>query len=329
MAHTRTRHFTSLRRSNGVGLCGLLFAMAGCANSTVGEVGSLCDNTADCVQVSSVMPADTARVSAGPQRIPFDGEDVDAGLSDAAASAMDRMDAVSAAPAARWRFDPSLAHRYTFDGEGERVTDSIGDSHGMVRGKKLDGSGDLVLAGGDTNQYVDLPNGLTRVLSSITIEAWFTPTGNGVNEALFDFGNNDAGEDNNTGTPTSYLCLRVRNARGRSEARINFTYSSDESEDIVATGPPVQNNVMHQVAVVFDGHADELRVHVDGRLASLVSGVAGMLAQIDDRNVWIGRSNQGADTLRATLHDFRIYSEALDRTAIETSFEQGPSPRVR
>src|SRR5262245_29426140 len=51
-----------------------------------------------------------------------------------------------------------LAHRYTFDGSGSNVLDSVGSAHGTSIGASLDGSGKLSLA--SSEQYVDLPSGL-------------------------------------------------------------------------------------------------------------------------------------------------------------------------
>ena len=68
----------------------------------------------------------------------------------------------------------ALLHRYSFDGTGTAVTDSVGAAHGTVVNAQLSGSGTVVLGGGTTDQYVDLPNGIVSSLTNATFEAWIT-----------------------------------------------------------------------------------------------------------------------------------------------------------
>src|SRR5262249_47459020 len=87
-----------------------------------------------------------------------------------------------------------LAHRYSFSGTGVVVTDSVGQADGTLIHTQLTGTGKLVLAGGTTDQYVDLPNGLVRSLTNATFEAWATWNGGAGWQRLFDFGNSNAAE---------------------------------------------------------------------------------------------------------------------------------------
>jgi len=43
----------------------------------------------------------------------------------------------------------------------------------------LTGTGSLVLAGGTTDQFVDLPNGIIKSLTNATFEVWLTWAGGG------------------------------------------------------------------------------------------------------------------------------------------------------
>ena len=92
----------------------------------------------------------------------------------------------------------SLLHRYSFDGTGANVTDSVGNATGnLVNGALLDGSGVLTLPGehdGQPDQYLNLPNGLISPLSEVTIVAWTTWTGGAGYQRVFDFGISDLGE---------------------------------------------------------------------------------------------------------------------------------------
>ncbi|HEY4104824.1 MAG TPA: LamG domain-containing protein, partial [Polyangiaceae bacterium] len=80
--------------------------------------------------------------------------------SDAADSGSNTADAASsdAAPAAS-----NLIHRYSFNGEGTHVIDSVGGADGeLIGGATLDGYGHATLDGVD--DYVNLPNGLLSSL---------------------------------------------------------------------------------------------------------------------------------------------------------------------
>jgi hypothetical protein len=231
-------------------------------------------------------------------------------------------------PECSLRFPRSLVHRYTFDGNGRIAEDSIGNSDGTIKNARLRGTGSLVLAGGTTDQFVDLPNGLIRGLSSVTIEVWLTWTGGAAGQHVFDFGFNTDGENQQTGMPTSYLYLTPRNASGTIGANLNFTREAgDAAEDRVTKGDSALSMaVMHHIAVVFNGSSDAFLLYVDGARVDLISGVSGMLAQIDDRNVWIGRANSPAESFQGTIHEFRVYSAALSDSAIRDSRTAGPDP---
>jgi hypothetical protein len=54
---------------------------------------------------------------------------------------------------------------------------------------------------------------------------------------------------------------------------------------------------------------------------------AGALADINDVNCWLGRSQYNADPeLSGTFHDFRVYDAALTAAQIAASFAGGPDP---
>jgi hypothetical protein len=77
------------------------------------------------------------------------------------------------------------------------ATDSVGGADGLVVNRTLAGDGTVVLAGIDSLQYVDLPNGIVSSLGpSATVEAWVNWTGvGGTWQRVFDFGSSDQPED--------------------------------------------------------------------------------------------------------------------------------------
>lgn len=225
-------------------------------------------------------------------------------------------------------FHPSLIHRYSFDGKGTDILDSIGAANGKLVNTKLDGSGDLVLAGGATDQYVNLPNALLRGLGSVTVEVWVTWTGGKKGQRLFDFGYNSSGDDQHTGDGTTYLYVSPQDDAGALAAHINFTPASTDAntDDIVRAGSGLTPNRRHQVAVVFNGYTDAYQLYLDGELVDTKTDVMGMLAQLDDRNMWIGRGNAPVDSLQGKIHEFRMYREALNMVAIQDSYKAGSDP---
>ena len=98
-----------------------------------------------------------------------------------------------------------LIHRYSFDGEGTQVVDSVGSADGSLQnGAVLDGAGHVTLDGKD--DYVNLPNGLLSGLTDATLVAWLAWSGGPEWQRVFDFGSTDAGEDM-VGNATSSLFL--------------------------------------------------------------------------------------------------------------------------
>ena len=77
--------------------------------------------------------------------------------------------------------DPPLClrHRYSFNGTGTTATDSVGGADGLVLNTTLAGDGTVVLAGVDTVQYVDLPNGIVRHPLARARRWRFGPAGRG------------------------------------------------------------------------------------------------------------------------------------------------------
>ena len=226
-------------------------------------------------------------------------------------------------------FHPALIHRYPFDGTGTLVRDVVGSANGSVVGTALDGSGDLVLAGGTSDQYVDLPNGIISGLQDATLEAWITWTNAlGVDhERIFDFGTSGNGEGQQGGGATAFLFMTPSQA---SNALPHVGYSADGSptnrQSVDGTAGSFPVNVMTHVVVVFSGSSLSMSMYIDGAQIGSCT-VNGGLSALMDNNNWLGRSQFGGDAeFGGTLHEFRIYDQALSATAITRSFHLGPDP---
>jgi Concanavalin A-like lectin/glucanases superfamily len=227
----------------------------------------------------------------------------------------------------------ALVHRYDFEGTGTAVMDRVGTAHGVIKGaatlSQVSGKGAVVLSGGATGPYVDLPNGILSSLTSATLEAWVTWGGGGGWQRIFDFGDStSATPEDNPLNGKSYLFLTPQTPSGSGglmRAAYSLTGGATAAETRVE-GTTALAQTRKQVVVVVDAAAGKLLLYVDGAKTGEQT-FAGSLRSINDVNVWLGRSQYDGDPeLTGTFHDFRIYSAALPALQIATSFAGGPDP---
>jgi hypothetical protein len=227
----------------------------------------------------------------------------------------------------------ALVHRYDFEGTGTVVTDRVGTAHGSVEGaatlSQVSGKGAVVLTGGTSGPYVDLPNGLLSALGSATLEAWVTWGGGTAWQRIFDFGDSTSATPEDTpANGKSYLFL-TPSSDANAGGVVRAVYSLDGGAAAAETrvsGTAAMPQTLAQVAVVVDTGSGMLFVYLNGAKAGEQT-FSGSLASINDVNVWLGRSQYNADPeLTGTFHDFRIYKAALTPLQIATSFAGGPDP---
>ena len=238
-----------------------------------------------------------------------------------------------------------LVHRYTFDGVGTTVLDSIGTADGTVVGASLTGQGSLTLVGftGDQAQYVVLPHGLLRQLHDATFEAWINWAGSSARDGtrtpwqrIFDFGEGTTGiegEQASGGDALSYLFLTPQTApRTATEvisARVAYQVphnpQSVSLETVVNTNPlPI--DVDTHVGVVIDSGAHRMSMFVNGAIVAATDIVQDdPLSYVYDINDWLGRSQFPVDDgFTGSFLEFRIYSVALTAAQIQASYDAGP-----
>lgn len=218
-----------------------------------------------------------------------------------------------------------LRHRYSFDGTGATATDSVGDADGVIMNKTLAGDGTLVLAGLDTDEFVDLPDGIISALgASATFEVWLTWTGaGGPWQRIFDFGSSDQPATFQGGGAT-YLFVTPSNTLN-THLRAAFTNAAPPAERAIDAPTALPFPVLAHVAVVVDGPANSMAMYLNGALVGTQTLEGTTLSDLDDVNNWIGRSQFIADDeLQATLTEFRIYSAARSAAQILAEFTLGP-----
>ena len=219
----------------------------------------------------------------------------------------------------------ALVHRYRFDGSGTTLTDSKGDQDGTVVNATLTDTGQLELAGGTSDDYADLPNGLISSLTDATFEVWLTWSGGAAWQRIFDFGNNSAAEGSQ-GTGATYLFLTPRNVTGSGTLRVAYTTNGSSNETRLSAAAALSSSGMHHVAVVFDDTGNQMRLYVDDAPQGMIA-ITGSLSAINDVNNWLGRSQYSSDPeLAGSLHELRIYGAPLSDAQLALSFADGPDP---
>jgi hypothetical protein len=218
----------------------------------------------------------------------------------------------------------SLLHRYSFDGTGTTVIDSIGKANGTVQGGALlDGSGVLTLPGerdGLPDQYVGLADGLVSSLGEVSIVVWTTWLGGAGYQRVFDFGVSDLGAgQGNAGK--SYLAVMPSTG---------FANGTGLGAEIAAPGYPtlslgsveMMENRPAVVGFTLRSGTD-VALYLDGKLL-LRSPTQLKLSDIKDVNDFVGQSQWSKDhCYHGTFSELRIYNVALDACQLRTLWSRG------
>lgn len=248
----------------------------------------------------------------------------------------------------------ALIHRYSFsnasgDATGGTLTDSVGGANGSVlgAGAQFTGSG-LDLPGGDSNTqaYGDLPNNLISPHTSITVEGWVTIDGGGNNWArIFDFGSTEPGGVNgeitgpgNTNgggtTGLDYFFLSASRGGNYNDQRVEIRNEDPAGGGIGTFDSSVTTTfpqAIHFAVTWADTGVGTSVVNYwrDGVQLTTNGAVAQNLADLNDVNMWLGRSNWLNDAnLNATFDEFRIYDNTVDQAYVDASIAAGPDTVV-
>lgn len=225
----------------------------------------------------------------------------------------------------------SLVHRYSFSEQPGLLTvrDSVGTADGVIKGNgaDFDGAGLLRLPGGTTSGadpstiagYVDLPNHIINVLTSLTIETWVTWEGSGAWQRVFDLGTSAGGEDIVNGGG-SYLFLSPQG-----DANLRFAVrdpvTGTEPTQLTA-GARLDTFTPICLTVTYDPASNVSCLYSNAVL--LVTGPAGIaLKDINDVNNWLGRSQWNDSMFAGTYDEFRIYNNALNPVEVAASYVAG------
>lgn len=214
-----------------------------------------------------------------------------------------------------------LKHRYSFNAPvAETIaTDPVGGAAGaLVGGASFTGDGALTLDGADG--YLDLPNGILSALTNATFDMWVTWNGDAnAGERVFDFGNNNNGEDLQ-GQGTTYFYLTPQGNNGLPRLVVNNGAGEETLSGTAAFPAGVETHLT--VVYHYGGFAQKL--YINGQLAA-TGPMHIPLGSIQDVNNWLGRSQFGTDpNFNGRYDEFRIYDGVLTDAQIALNDAAGP-----
>jgi hypothetical protein len=220
----------------------------------------------------------------------------------------------------------TLQHRYSFSetgGSGTTLIDTVGGAHGTIvevgGNDATVGFGQVTLTGGakGSSDYVDLPDGILSSHASATIEVWATQHDVRNWSRIFDFGQDT----------TNNLLMSWTRATNINQDRLGFKIGNVEHLLNEPNAPYTLDQEFHVVLVIDDDRAPngdtQLQVFRDGVYRGRLNTPYD-LAQLNDVNNWLGRSQYGDETANASWNEFRIYDGALTTTQIRDNFADGP-----
>jgi hypothetical protein len=235
-----------------------------------------------------------------------------------------------------------LKHRYSF-GESAgstTVSDSVGGQDGEIvdnTGGAAFGGGQLALGndGGQSSNsgagdYVDLPNGLVSDLvgedgsTQFSLEAWFTWTGAGDWQRVWDFGTSVGGEDSSdSGDGTAQIFATPQAGGGG----VRVAYRGQGLGEVNMTNQPSASAAdEHHIVFVWDESDTSASFFFDGALVgrdnatniTISENVAG-----NDVNNWLGRSQWNDTLFVGSYNEFRVWDNALDPLDVAKNFVGG------
>ncbi len=216
----------------------------------------------------------------------------------------------------------ALVHRYSFNGTGNTVTDSVGTAHGTVVNTQLSGSGSLSLSGG---QYVQLPSRILSTLTSATLEIWVTWNGGGNNQRILDFGS--SGQVDNKIQATTTVMISPNSSPDQIPPRLRASYSKQVSHNGISadSNSTLPTGAMKHIVAVLDGQRRTISMYLDGVAKGQAGGIEA-LSLINDSNNWLGKSQYSEDPgFSGTYYEFRIYNAPLTTEQIQATHAAGPN----
>jgi hypothetical protein len=215
-----------------------------------------------------------------------------------------------------------LVHRYAFNGSySTQVLDGVGNADGVIVNTTASG-GEVRLSGRTRSpQYVELPSSIISELTDATLEIWTTWSGGAVSQKLLDFGDNTAYMG--TTTADTYLDVTPQTS-GTGRLRASFSLGGRSEAVNVDATQALPVGTMSHIALVVEDSTETLTLYLNGEYQDSVA-LPGALADLNDINNWLGRSQASADPyFSGTIHELRIFRVVRSDEQIAASYELGP-----
>lgn len=210
--------------------------------------------------------------------------------------------------------ETGMIARYVFDG-------NLRDwSRNSLHGKLQDGQpkflkdekfGNVLSLEGGKNDFVVLPDGTLTNLESLSISGWVNLRANQSGQFLFDFGK----------STNQHFFAAPFGTQGQKGFQALITADGNNKPGAIA--PELQLNKWVHVAIVVDVFSKSITTFVDGKQVGEANNIPKELSQVFGSNngnsnkLFIGKSIQtDGPSLKALLHDFRIYRVALTKKQI-------------
>ncbi|MBX3745946.1 MAG: hypothetical protein KF833_11625 [Verrucomicrobiae bacterium] len=233
------------------------------------------------------------------------------------------------------RLTQGPAHRYSFnepagDAMDKEFRDSVGTAHGMVLGFDGEFTGSrLRLPGGSSTEaaYGDLPNGMvsSRGVANggpgeVSLEFWFKITGARTWSRVFDFGSTDNSDDGlgevfqpgGGGQGLDYLAYTAQIGDDVNSRRLELRNEDPPGGGIVTSDSGTQTfNTDTHVVLTWHESSGTIHVYENGqRINGLTTSTP--MSDLNDVNVWLGRSNWTADqNTQGEYDEVRVYDYVL------------------
>jgi hypothetical protein len=195
----------------------------------------------------------------------------------------------------------------------------------MVVNAHLSGAGTLMLAGGSSGQYVQLPGQILSTLGSATLEIWVTWNGGNSNQRILDFGSNALVSGKFQATSTVLISPNSSPDGIPPRLRASYSRQISHSGTFVDATSPLPAGAMKQIVAVLDGQRGTLSMYLNGALQGQTGGLEA-LSLINDNNNWLGKSQYAEDPgFSGTYDELRIYNAPLTAEQVQAVYAAGPN----
>lgn len=226
-------------------------------------------------------------------------------------------------------------HRYSFgetavaNATDLQFKDSVGTAHGTVLGEGAEFTGSrLKLAGGGsaTAAYGDLPNGLlsSRGVANggtgeFSFETWLKVTGSRTWSRVLDFGSTTTDDGSGEivgpgagGTGLDYLAYSAQIGDDTASRRLEVRNEDPGGGGVFTSDVSTTtfNQDVH-VLVTWKESSGQISLYENGKSLTSMTTTA-LLSDLNDVNVWLGRSNWSADqNTQGEFDEARVYDYVL------------------